>query len=88
MPTDTLCCQVSGAGTMYHVACSVKNRVPKHVVQCFIYMWLTHHGGQEVVVVDQGELESTLAQQRRIWGRLRITGSQQSLVERHGSVLE
>ena len=47
---------------MYHVACLAKNRVPKHVVQCFLEAWPTHNGVAEVEVVEQGgELLSTFA---------------------------
>ena len=51
-------------GTVYQVACLVKNRGPKHVVHCFTEMWLTHSGVPENVVVDQGsDFESTCAQE-------------------------
>ena len=36
------------AGTKYHVACLVKNRVPEHVLQVFVGMWLTHSGVPEI----------------------------------------
>ena len=39
------------AGTMFHVARSVKNRIPKHVVQCFLHTWWTHHGVPQIFVV-------------------------------------
>ena len=38
---------------MHHVPWLVKNRVRKHVLQCFIEKWLAHHGVPEMEVVDQ-----------------------------------
>ena len=77
------------AGTMYHVACLVKNRIPQHVVRCASDMWLAHSGVPETVV-DQGcEFETTTAQARVDFVLdVRITGGHvgwhQGLVERHG----
>ena len=75
-------------GTMYHVACMVKNREPKHVVQCFIEVVC-----QKIVVVDQGsKFGCTFSQEPEGFCiDVRITGShagwRHGLVKRHGGSL-
>ena len=38
------------AGTMYHAACLVKHRMPSHVMQVLVEMWLTRGSVPEIVV--------------------------------------
>ena len=77
------------AGTIYHIACLVKNRVPVYVVQCFV----ERCGAPGIVVVDQGgEFESRVVQAcEEMEVDVRITGPcagrQQGLVEQHGGLL-
>ena len=37
-------------GTTYHAACLVKHRMPSHVMQVFVEVWLTQCGVPEIVV--------------------------------------
>ena len=75
------------------MASLVKSRVPKHVIQRFIEMRLTHYGLPGIVVVGQGgEFGTTLSQEYDEFGiDVHTTGSHagwwQGLVERHGGVV-
>ena len=77
---------------MYHVACFVLDRVPKHVVQCFLEIRLTPQWRARSCVDHGGEFELACLQEcagDKI--DVRITRSharwQQGWVETHGGLL-
>ena len=66
-----------------------KKKVPTHVVQVFVDMWLTHYGVPVIVVVDQA---GTFTQECHEFDfdipfAGRHAGWQQAVVERHGGLL-
>ena len=79
------------AGTVYHVACLVRSRVPKYVMQVFVEMLLTRYAVSVTVVVDEGcEFESTFAHEcKKLTVRIAEShsGWQQRLVEGRGGLL-